>query len=517
MRRLTADGEDPDEALRVRNQNRQALKNLITEFGEYKQAAQADVAKVRSESSIMREELDRLKAELQLLKGQTVPSHSDISALKSEIESVKGATRDIHALKSEIQSVSKAHHEIKGQVQPLVEHHRKKLSEHHKELEKLKKDTGSSDLLTQLQSKTELVTMEFQELRDMIYARGLLAPKPEIPEDPEEPPPVGAVALGEDVFTARFLIRLGFMKTKKAAFVEEHDAGVKASKNGEGYARMNPSDLDRDDTTMMDEEWYEEELAEFLDDSNVHGISEIPVEEGGNGYLHITCGWFMVCISTFMLQVLVVLILIKDAAEASDGCLEEEINPGMFSWWLLHLSKGVAIGVASLLMGRELMDVVHYAMVSYLVEPHLNWEVAAIASSRMLLAAFIAYANVAIFSWLVHPINVWINMTALAFIGELGTGMLDVARRGVFGHYVMKTMTGLNFELTFTHTYPHWFNCARFVVLCVACVFGLTFAIMAFAIPDQTCLQEEKLSNGTLPFGPGLPGEGGGGAHPHHG
>merc|ERR1719331_2588446 len=105
----------------------------------------------------------------------------------------------------------------------------------------------------------------------------------------------------------------------------------------------------------------------------------------------------------------------------------------------------------------------------------------------MALAGLIAVANVVIFYYLKSPASVWINMTALAFIGELGTGMLDVARRGVFGHHIMKTMTSLNFELTFVKEYPSWFPAVRAAVLTVALFFGLVFCGMAFYAEDIIC------------------------------
>lgn len=189
-----------------------------------------------------------------------------------------------------------------------------------------------------------------------------------------------------------------------------------------------------------------------------------------------------------------------------------------YEWWLLHASKAVAIGTAGLLMSQEIMDCLNYTMVSILVEPHLNLEVCFVAFCRMSLSALIAVANVIIFGYLKYPATVWINMTALAFIGELGTGMLDVARRGVFGHHIQKTMTDVNFELTFVSEYPVWFPHVRSTAMAVAACFVAVFATMAFSAPDLVCDDVvHHVNNGThLIIHHLAAGGAGGGAAAHH-
>lgn len=518
--RIVASGEDPEEAIRIRNQNRQNLQNLMSEFSDFKH----QFASMRQENQTLRSEVQSMKGEIQKLNQEL----HGVKSLKDEIHSVKNMKSEMQQLKNKHETV---HQELQKhkQVSEKVSDIHKKQSEHHASLENLKKGAQSSDKLTSLESKTNLVTMEFTDLKNQIYARGLLAPKKEEPEE-EHNPDVGAIALGEDVFTARLLVHLGFKKAMKERLAAEENDKEQEMEQRRGQAQPGYAPFALDDEDDEDENYSRILAEDCLDDANVHGIADLDIEEGAAGSGQITYGWLCVCILTFVLQVLVVLILISNAEDAGEGCFEHPHPRFTYTWWLLHLSKGLAIGMAGVLMGTGLMDVVNYAMVSYLVEPRINWEVVILAAARMGLAALIAVANVVIFYYLKSPASVWINMTALAFIGELGTQMLDVARRGVFGHHIMKTMTSLNFELTFVQEYPKWFPAVRFIVLSIAMIFIAVCAGYAFLAPDFICADAvEKFANGTSVIFPGMggggaggmgghggEGGGGGGAAPHH-
>merc|ERR1719413_251188 len=129
------------------------------------------------------------------------------------------------------------------------------------------------------------------------------------------------------------------------------------------------------------------------------------------------------------------------------------------------------------------MDITNYCMVSALIETHCNWEVAITGTLRIGLTALIALANVMIFFGMNSPENVWINMTALGFIGELGEGVLLIAKRGIFGHHISKNITQLNFQLTFVSEYPRWFTTVRSVtVITMACFIGF----FAFLLASKT-------------------------------
>merc|ERR1719379_3198786 len=110
------------------------------------------------------------------------------------------------------------------------------------------------------------------------------------------------------------------------------------------------------------------------------------------------------------------------------------------TWWTLHVSKALAVVVAGVLMGKDLMDAVNYCLVSCLIEG-AKGEVILTSIARFGLIVFIAVVNVVCFTYLDSPATVWINMTALGFITELSGGILDVAKRGLFGHWTAKTVT----------------------------------------------------------------------------
>jgi hypothetical protein len=579
--RVLAAGEDPEEALRTRDKNRQRLNKVINDFetfrrndwesaqhslrqmhgsqqeinamrGELQQirqqvqetsAMRGELQQIRQqvqetsamrgelqqmrqqvqETTAMKSEIQQLRQQLQQLQGsqhEITAVRGDLQQVRQQIQGVdqlkselKSGTQSINMMKNELQSVKgdkQALDQMKNKLSTLESTQSNKLStleqqlqakqsEHKRDLDELKRGTHSKDLLTSLQSKVDLVTMQFTDLKDQIYSKGLLAPKVEVPEDPEEHPPVGTVQLGEDVFTARLLMHLGFMKARKDAF---DNSGREDSGNA-SYMGLGPG---KDEKSGSDEE--DEFLEGFIDDDNVHGITDLEVTEPGRpGYCAVAYAWPFICACTFVLQILIILILIQGAKDAGEGCLRKPLLMFSYEWWLLHMSKGLAIGVAGILMGQELMDVVNYSMVSCLVEPHINWEIVLVAFARVSLSMLIAFANVRIFSYLKHAVSVWINMTALAFIGELGTGMLEVAKRGVFGHTLMKTITNLNFELTFVHQYPAWFPLVRLTVLALAMTFIGFFAVYAFVSPDVVCKDHQHNGTHVLFPHPFLPGD----------
>mmetsp|Transcript_146756 Transcript_146756/g.267532 ORF Transcript_146756/g.267532 Transcript_146756/m.267532 type:complete len:543 (-) Transcript_146756:197-1825(-) len=422
------------------------------------------------------QEVSSMKRELQSVKDiknevQSVQRNmKDLSSMKGDLNQVKTAAKDLKDMKSELQNVKKTERDVHGMESKI---------------DQMKKGMTSNDKLTQLEQK-------FEAFKKMIYDKGVLAPKVEKPAE-GEPEPVGSVSLGEDVFTARVLIHLGFLKARQDSKKEEDEANEKSSKhqtNGEAYAALMAPE-DSEDYSADDDD----EDGPVVDDDNVHGITDMSIEPGAPGYLLVKYGWLFVCFATLALQVLIVLILIQSAEGAGDGCLDHPMPMFGYDWWLLHMSKAMAVFMAGILLGQELMDALNMVMVSILVEHSpdrrfITWgnaEALFFGLLRLLLAALIAVANVYIFSYITHAANVWINMTALAFIGEIGTGMLEVARRGVFGHYLMKTITEVNFEMTFVKEYPAWFPAVRGIALMCALIFVLFCAGLGFEMKDDVC------------------------------
>jgi len=192
-----------------------------------------------------------------------------------------------------------------------------------------------------------------------------------------------------------------------------------------------------------------------------------------------------VCLVTFALQMLVLLVNLRNGMEYYAGCFHEP--PSRMNWWLLHVSKACAMLVAGVIMGKDLMDTVNYWLVSSLLQAHQDFEVITSAILRIALTTVIVGANVAIFMQLTNPASVWLNMTALGFIAGLSQEVLSVAKQGVFGHHIGQTLTKLNFQLTFHVEYPGWFIWARAVALLISLLVVLVFATYVFISPDNMC------------------------------
>merc|ERR1712061_455319 len=109
------------------------------------------------------------------------------------------------------------------------------------------------------------------------------------------------------------------------------------------------------------------------------------------------------------------------------------------------------------------------------------------AIARAMLVLLVSAAQITIFSYIVHPAKVWIKMSMLGFIYNLGTGMLEIAKKGVFGHHIMKTLTRLHFDLTITAGYPLWYQKIHHPSLLIAFAFVVVCAGIAFASQDRVC------------------------------
>merc|ERR1712224_1183469 len=97
-------------------------------------------------------------------------------------------------------------------------------------------------------------------------------------------------------------------------------------------------------------------------------------------------------------------------------------------------------------------------MIGELLDSGRGIETIAALIVRLVTILMIAFADVVSYMNAVTPEDVLMNMTALSFIGDLGYFGLDVAKRGVIGHHIMKTMTELNFTISLVSVYPSWFR-----------------------------------------------------------
>jgi len=453
------------------------LKSQVQSFSGMKQELSGLKNEVQNVNQ-MKQEFAGLKNDVQSVNKMK----QEFAGLKNDVQSVSKMKQEFAGLKNDVQSVSKIKNEfsqLKNEVQEVagIKREMKSLDKFKQQSDQLKQEfssmknevsrsaglkdelgtvkRGSQGIETEvhnLKSQATVVSRDFYALRDLLYSRGVLAP---VRDEVEEKVAVGTVELGEDVFSARLLLRLGFLKARQDA-------------------------LDSD--TSSDEETSKS----ILNDEGVCGLQPPEIEEGADGYVSVTTGWLTICMTTLGLQLLIVCVMIKYGfSSQSEGCLPEPLVAT--EWWMLHGSKALAIGVSGALMGKDLMDTMNYWMCSELLEPHRNLEVAFSGGLRILLTTLIGVANVVIFMGMTSPASIWINMAALAFIGELGGAVLDIAKRGVFGHHISKVMTTLNFSLTFMTEYPWWFSWIHGMTLLSLFVFTSIFATIAMLLPDNVC------------------------------
>jgi len=216
----------------------------------------------------------------------------------------------------------------------------------------------------------------------------------------------------------------------------------------------------------------------------VSGIVVPEIEEGTAEYHILFSGWLAICIITLLMQVLAVFVLIYYQRHPME-CFDHP--PNRLDWWILHISKSLSVFIAGCLLGKDIMDVVNYWMVSILMEPVFNKEVALSAISRMSFSFLVSIANIIMFEGMVSPASVWINMAALAFIGELSRGVVDQAKRGVFGISIAKGVTGVTYELTFAANYPWWFPVVQGSTMALMFLFICVSMVVVFMHPDPYC------------------------------
>mmetsp|Transcript_36021 Transcript_36021/g.58110 ORF Transcript_36021/g.58110 Transcript_36021/m.58110 type:complete len:554 (-) Transcript_36021:245-1906(-) len=411
------------------------------------------------------QKLEQQNREMQKLEQKTEQVQQQASvmtALKREMDVLKRELQDAKNLKKDLadhkQQQTRDKAELRREMPKMIE----------KELGKIGSELKSADLGT-MKMVVSNTSQQFKQLQKQIYDSGVLRPKIEIVEEAEAVP-VGMLELGEDMFSARLLVKLGFIKGRQEACDEARELFLKEN------PEMNNSDMEEDS----------EEPEHLRFDELVHGIMIPEVREGGNGYFQVTYGWLMVCAMCMAVQLLIVLVVIRHGIHAGEICLDEPRSGS--SWWTLHVSKACAVVVAGTLMGKELMDTVNYLMVSILLEGNNDIEVVASAIIRIITIILIALANIVSFATAYSPADVFMSMTALSFIGEIGNFGLDIAKRGVLGHHIGKVMTELNFQIHLMTEYPPWFRTVHNITLTLTGGFTIFFTfLLMFQLNEPIC------------------------------
>lgn len=357
--------------------------------------------------------------------------------------------------------------EMRKQQQELQQF-AKELQRHAKELH-LQSKLGLDH--TRHATTVQAVSDDLFQFKRQIYDSGVLLPKlPEVEEAPE--PPVGALDLGEDVYSARLFIRLGFMKANKDA---------RKILLSEGAPALEYS---------TDEEFSFGEDQEEL----VLGLQPIEMRKGDPGYWQITTGWFLVVLFTQFLQFVALCNLLGYAISQGDSCLTKELSGT--KWWMLHLSKAAGMLAVGALMAGRIMDTVNFLMVEVLIEKGTSIEALFFAVFRLVEIVMIIFCNLAIFITSKTPDGVWLSIPAITFVADLPESVVAMGKSGVLGHHICKQITEMQFTICLGAEYPWWFKPVRYITHVI--MFGTigAGACYAFIVPMQICPEDfEKPHN----------------------
>lgn len=425
------------------------FKGLRAQFTEFKKRVESGAAGSRSSESDpeLRHELDKLLRDL-------------LKEREERLSTQKGIATRHDVLKDELKH-------CKHQVHQLAHDFKK----HKKEVEDTRH--GTKDFPHQ---KLQAVSNEFHTFQKRIFDSGVLQPKIEKPP-PEEPEPVGTPELGQDVYSARMLLRLGMKQARHGARNLYAPGALSDEDPEEGPAKPKVYAEDSDSVlSVSSNDSYKELLS---------GLPVIDVRQGERGYFSLTTGFLLVCIFTNLLQFAAVGNIIAYGLLHADDCLEKPLSD--LNWYNIHISKFFGMMVVGCFMSGDVMDTVNYVLVEILLEPKPAVEVYIFASFRILFILLVTGANGVLFIIATSPDGVWLYITAVEFVNALSRAMVEMSKSGIWGKAISKELTDMNFTLCFQHDYPWWFQPVRFISHVI--LFGLigAFACYAFLMPIQIC------------------------------
>lgn len=277
------------------------FKGLRAQFTEFKKRVESGAAGSRSSESDpeLRHELDKLLRDL-------------LKEREERLSTQKGIATRHDVLKDELKH-------CKHQVHQLAHDFKK----HKKEVEDTRH--GTKDFPHQ---KLQAVSNEFHTFQKRIFDSGVLQPKIEKPP-PEEPEPVGTPELGQDVYSARMLLRLGMKQARHGARNLYAPGALSDEDPEEGPAKPKVYAEDSDSVlSVSSNDSYKELLS---------GLPVIDVRQGERGYFSLTTGFLLVCIFTNLLQFAAVGNIIAYGLLHADDCLEKPLSD--LNWYNIHISK----------------------------------------------------------------------------------------------------------------------------------------------------------------------------------
>ncbi|CAJ1350061.1 unnamed protein product, partial [Effrenium voratum] len=386
------------------------------------------------------EQLQQLGNGLAAVQNGLASAQSGVTSAQNGVVSVQSRVqeegREREGLRREFQQQQA---EMRRQKEELQKH-QKELQQHAKEIQKHAKELH---LQTQLgledkrerhlpMQRLQAVSDDLHWFKRQVYDSGVLKPKIEVQEETPEPP-VGSLDLNEHVYSAWLLIRLGFARVQKDQKMAVRDMIPLEEKPMSGF--------------NSDEEPLSSRGSSFSDqeDDIVLGIQTPEILPGQKGYFQVTTGWLLVVTFTSLLQLLALSNMFAYGLTHGNVCLDKPMNN--FDWWILHLSKAGGTIMVGAFMAGDVMDTVNFLMVEILVEKDASPKAIFFLIWRIVVIVFVGITNAIIFIVSTTPDGVWLMITAISFITDLPHGMMHVARSGMLGHYISKTITEMNFNL----------------------------------------------------------------------
>lgn len=357
--------------------------------------------------------------------------------------------------------------------------------ENQAKMRELETKTRGLDKVDKVQVQVDSVQSDYFALKKKLMDSGVF--KPPLPDEPEAQP-VGTIELGEDIFSARLLYRLGVVKGKFDQRQEKLEA-LEADKKGSPrtpeitngvYKAMQLQDVDSDEEDTLDLD--ESSIPEW--DENVSGLEAPAIMPGDPGYNIVNHGVLAIVYATLLIQVCVTLLLVYFGFTTGQ-CYDPSKERPWMSIAILRFSRAAATATAGCIMGKDLMELANYIMTNLLLEPKPSFELVFISFCRVLVALLLGLANLVMFMGLLNPFDIWLNLTALGFVAEMGGQMLDVAKRGFFGKKIASMSTDTQFALFFMHDYPGWFDHFQLVTQALGVAFIIGCGIGMGFWPDM--------------------------------
>lgn len=294
---------------------------------------------------------------------------------------------------------------------------------------------------------------------------GVLCRKPPGPERTpaqiEKSPPIGTLNLGEDMFSARLLLKLGYQK-------------VDMEKTSEGFAETFDETFDSDTDSDHECNWLH----------IVSGISNPPIPKSVGSYKVLTRGTYFLCLMVVFIEFLAISEVIAFGIRNGNVCVHDDMTP--FSRFDLHMSKFLGVVVVGFLMGKRMMDNVSYAMIGMLLHSSdLEHKIFAFLNFLSLILG--GFANGVLFAISTSPDGVWLKTSAMSVLINLRGACALVAKSGILGPTLGRSMNSVSYKLSFYAEYPPWFGSMRNMTIIATCSFILLFAGTLFVVPLPVC------------------------------